>query len=111
MRRLKCRLCKHTYLSFIKAKHASIKESPCPFCHYNKVCFDKKCTYCYAKSIESDENCKKHIVNKDKIDLRFVHVKSDQIFTFRCQKCLNEFDEAVRNVSRKNVILCKQCLK
>lgn len=101
-----CEKCNHDFLT---NPHSISKGSWCPYCSVptRKLCDDKKCTYCYKKSVASHK--KSCYWSKQNIMLpRMILLTSQKKFWFDCEKCMHTFLMSPSSIYFKNT-WCPYC--
>lgn len=105
--KFKCQNCGHDFTTI--ARNVSVLNSWCPYCCFPplKLC-NNNCEKCFENSFASH---KKSIFmsNKNTLTARQIFKNSHQKVIFNCDKCKNEFESVVKNITRNN-IWCPYCI-
>jgi very-short-patch-repair endonuclease len=78
----------------------------CSYCSGNSICNEENCKECFNKSFASSSKSK-FWSNKNQEIPRNIFKSSTKKFLFDCNKCNNEFESALLNIS--NGRWCPQC--
>ena len=109
-----CDKCGHDFETAISS--ISGKRSRwCPYCSNQKLCIKSNCNHCYHKSFASYEGTtpsgKKKVdcwSIKNKLTAREVFKVCGKNYWFDCDKCGNDFESIIANMTRQNS-WCPKC--
>ena len=109
-----CDICYHDFTSGLN--HVSGKQNTwCPYCKFQKMCYEKDCNYCYNNSFVSYKG--KTINGKLKINCwhddnklkpREIPKTRNVKYKFKCDVCIHDFISSLDNICINNT-WCSKC--
>jgi very-short-patch-repair endonuclease len=107
----KCPHCKHIFNSAVNKIARNKKPSWCPYCSVPTkiLCDAKNCQHCLNRSFASHPKSK-YIADKT-VNPRKIHLASESMYLFNCDKCEHQFEKRVYSITSKNhPVWCPYCV-